>query len=89
MRFVGVNVRDNPAAAIAFEDSYGITYPSIDDRKGKTLLSLADHLPGAGVPVTLLLDRDGRPAARVLGAVQESTLTALLDTVLAEPATSS
>ncbi|KGM12760.1 TlpA family protein disulfide reductase [Cellulomonas carbonis] len=89
VRFVGVNVRDNPAAAIAFEESYGIIYPSIDDRNGKALLSLADHLPGAGVPVTLLLDRDGRPAARVLGAVQESTLTALLDTVLAEPATSS
>ena len=89
VRFVGVNVRDNPAAAIAFEESYGITYPSIDDSNGKALLSLADHLPGAGVPVTLLLDRDGRPAARVLGAVQESTLTALLDTVLAEPATSS
>jgi len=89
VRFVGVNVRDNPAAAIAFEESYGITYPSIDDSNGRALLSLAEHLPGAGVPVTLLLDRDGRPAARVLGAVQESTLTALVDTVLAEPATGS
>lgn len=85
VRFVGINVRDNSAAAIAFEESYGISYPSIDDSNGKALLSLAEHLPGAGVPVTLLLDRDGRPAARVLGAVQESTLTALVDTVLAEP----
>ena len=89
VRFVGVNVRDNPAGAIAFEESYGITYPSIDDSNGRALLSLAEHLPGAGVPVTLLLDRDGRLAARVLGAVQESTLTALVDTVLAEPATGS
>ena len=85
VQFLGINVRDNPAAALAFEESYGITYPSIDDSDGKALLSLAEHLPGAGVPVTLVLDRDGRPAARVLGAVQESTLTALLDTVLAEP----
>ena len=85
VRFVGINVRDNSAAAIAFEESYGISYPSIDDSNGKALLSLAEHLPGAGVPVTLLLDRDGRPAARVLGAVQESTLTALVDTVLAAP----
>ncbi len=84
VRFLGVNVRDNPAAAIAFEESYGITYPSIDDSDGQALLSLAEHLPAAGVPVTLILDRDGRPAARVLGAVQESTLTALLDTVLGE-----
>lgn len=84
VRFVGVNVRDNPAAAIAFEERYGISYPSIDDSDGKALLSLAEHLPGSGVPVTLILDREGRPAARVLGAVQESTLTALLDAVLAE-----
>ena len=87
VRFVGVNVRDNAAAAIAFEQSYGITYPSIDDSDGKGLLSLAEHLPGSGVPVTLILDRDVRPAARVLGAVEESTLTALLDTILAEQAT--
>ncbi|WP_307844416.1 TlpA family protein disulfide reductase [Actinotalea solisilvae] len=84
VRFLGVNVRDNPAAAIAFEESYAIGYPSIDDRDGGALLSLAEHLPGAGVPVTLLLDREGRPAARVLGSVERSTLTALLDAVLAE-----
>ncbi|MBX9243625.1 TlpA family protein disulfide reductase [Actinotalea ferrariae] len=84
VRFLGVNVRDNPPAAIAFEETYAITYPSIDDSDGKALLSLAEHLPGAGVPVTLVLDRDGRPAARVLGAVEESTLTALLDAVLSE-----
>lgn len=84
VQFLGVNVRDNPAAASAFEESYGITYPSIDDNDGKALLSLTEHLPGSGVPVTLILDREGRPAARVLGAVQEATLTALLDTILAE-----
>lgn len=86
VQFLGVNVRDNAAAAIAFEESYGITYPSIDDSDGRALLSLAQHLPGSGVPVTLILDRDGRPAARILGAVEESTLTSLLDTILAEQA---
>ena len=59
------------------------------------LLALAHVVParaqpaatGAKVAVSghVYLDRDGRPAARVLGAVQESTLTALLDTVLVEP----
>lgn len=87
VQFLGVNVRDNSAAAIAFEQSYGMTYLSIDDSDGQALLSLAQHLPGSGVPVTLLLDRDGRPAARILGAVEESTLSALLDTVLAEQTT--
>lgn len=89
VRFLGVNVRDSPAAAIAFEERYAITYPSIDNSDGKAVLSLAEHLPGSGVPVTLILDREERPAARVLGAVQESTLTALLDSVRAEQNTSS
>lgn len=83
--FVGVNVRDNPAAARAFERRYGITYPSIEDSAGRALLALNQYIPANAVPVTLVLDRQGRVAARVLGALEKSTLTALLDSVLAEP----
>lgn len=82
--FVGINVRDNRAAAVAFERRYGITYPSIEDQGGRVLLALNQYIPANAVPVTLVLDRQGRVAARVLGAVEESTLTALLDTVLGE-----
>lgn len=85
VRFVGVNVQDNVAAAIAFERRFGITYPSFDDQQGKVTLALSEYLPASVVPATLVLDRDGRVAARVLGAVEESTLRSLLDTVLAEP----
>ena len=85
--FVGVNVRDNPAAAVAFEKRYEITYPSIEDSAGRALLALNQYVPANAVPVTLVLDRQGRVAARVLGAVEESTLTAILDSVLAEPST--
>lgn len=83
--FVGVNVRDNPAAATAFEKRYGITYPSIEDSAGRALLALNQYIPANAVPVTLVLDRQGRVAARVLGVVEKNTVTALLDTVLAEP----
>ena len=83
--FVGVNVKDNRPAALAFEDRYGITYPSIDDSSGQGVLALSAYVPAAAVPVTLVLDRQGRVAARVLGTVRESTLRALLDAVLAEP----
>lgn len=82
--FVGVNVKDNPASARAFESRYGITYASIDDAGGEALLSLTQYAPANAVPVTLVLDRSGRVAARVLGQVREATLRALLQPVLAE-----
>ena len=85
VRFLGLNVKDNPAAALSFERRYGIAYPSLDDRTGEASRTLAEHLPAATVPATLVLDASGRVAARVLGAVEESTLRALLDDVLREP----
>jgi thiol-disulfide isomerase/thioredoxin len=84
--FVGIDIKDNAAAALAFEDSYGITYPSIEDPGGQAVLALSQHVPASAVPVTLILDDQGRVAARILGAAEESTLTALLDSVLAEAA---
>lgn len=84
--FVGVNVKDNRAAALAFEQTYGIIYPSIEDRDGQAILALSRHVPAPAVPVTLVLDTEGRVAARVLGAVREATLRALLDSVLREAA---
>lgn len=80
--FVGVNVKDNRAAALAFERTYGLTYPSIEDRDGRAVLALSRHVPASAVPVTLVLDGQGRVAARVLGAVREATLRALLESVL-------
>ncbi|GAB2675847.1 TlpA disulfide reductase family protein [Thalassiella azotivora] len=82
--FVGLNVKDNPAAARAFEDRFGVSYPSIDDGDGRGILALSQYVPASAVPVTLVLDAAGRVAARVLGAVREATLRALLDAVLSE-----
>lgn len=82
--FVGINVRDNPAAARAFEENYGIDYPSIEDTDGRVVLALDQYIPASAVPVTLVLDREGRVAARVLGAVREAALRTMLDTALGE-----
>lgn len=84
VQFLGVNVKDSPAAALAFERSFGITYPSLNDAGGTVSLALARYVPASVVPATLVLDRAGRVAARVLGAVEASTLRALLETVIAE-----
>lgn len=82
--FVGVNVRDAADTAEAFERNFSIEYPSIEGRDGKILLDFAEYVPPQAVPTTLILDDEGRVAARILGAVERSTLKSLLDGVVEE-----
>lgn len=85
--FVGIDVRDNVTAAKAFENRYGITYPSFDDPQARAVLAFQGTVPVQAVPSTIVLDRQGRVAARIVGVAEESTLRALVDTALAEPVT--
>ena len=73
-RFFGVDVRDNPAAALGFERGYGITYPSFDDRSGLVIGQFTGLIPVSAVPSTVFVDAQGRIAARVIGRVDETTL---------------
>ena len=82
--FLGVNVRDTATTARAFERTFEIPYPSMEDLSGDVLLALSDFVPPQAVPSTLVLDAEGRVSARVLGAVEEGTLRALLTTVVDE-----
>jgi thiol-disulfide isomerase/thioredoxin len=82
--FLGLNTRDQEAAAIAFEDSFGITYPSLVDETGELQLAFRQFLPSNAIPSTLIIDRDGLVAARILGATTYSQLTDLVDQVAAE-----
>lgn len=82
--FMGVNVRDREDTAAAFERNFEIEYPSIEGRDGQILLEFADYVPPQAVPTTLILDEEGRVAARVLGAIEESTMRSLLDGVVDE-----
>ncbi|WP_313816106.1 TlpA disulfide reductase family protein [Citricoccus sp.] len=85
-RFVGVNVRDTAGTAEAFERNFGITYPSLEDRGGQVLLAMTDYVPPQAVPTTIVLDRQGRVSARILGVAERSTLKTLIATVVDEPA---
>ena len=85
VQFVGVNTRDQTAAARAHERRFAISYPSIDDNGGRVLLAFRGTLPPVAIPSTLVLDRSGRVAARVLGKVGAGTLRGVVDDVLAEP----
>ncbi len=80
--FMGIDTRDNPASGAATAKRHGIPYPSLNDEGGTMILALQGKAPFP--PTTLVLDRTGRIAARVAGQVTSSTLTGLVDDVLAE-----
>lgn len=85
--FLGVNVRDQAANAVAFNDTYGITYPSVlDVDDGGMQLAFSGSIPPNAVPTTLVLDQQGRVAARILGQVTSPSIleTLIRDTVAEE-----
>lgn len=85
VQFVGVNVRDTAATALAFDRNFDITWPSIIDAKsGSVLLAFTGLVPPQAVPTTLVIDKKGRVASRVLGRVEVSTLKSLVQTVVDE-----
>jgi thiol-disulfide isomerase/thioredoxin len=83
VRFVGINTRDNPAAAKAFVRSFKVPYPSVEDAEGQLLLNFRDTIPTTVLPTTVVIDRQGRIAARVIGPVTYNTLKGLLDDEIA------
>ncbi|WP_233438779.1 TlpA family protein disulfide reductase [Kocuria varians] len=85
-QFLGVNLRDQQATAEAFERNFKVGYPSASDLDGAVLLALSDYVPPQAVPTTLVLDSQGRVAARVLGKADKSTLAALIKDTVAESA---
>lgn len=85
VQFIGVNVRDEADTAIAFERSFGITYPSvIDVTDAKVQFALAGQRGPNATPTTIVLDQKGRVAARVLGEINKSVLDTLISDTLAE-----
>ena len=85
VQFIGVNVRDRAETANAFKRSFNMDFPSImDAESGDVVLAFTGIVTPAAVPTTLVIDREGRPAARVLGLADKSTLRALIKSVIAE-----
>lgn len=86
VEFLGVNVRNQADTALAFSRTFGITYPSIMDADtGSAQLAFAGTVAPNAVPTTLILDREGRVASRILGQVtDESTFNTLIRDTIAE-----
>ncbi|WP_199809758.1 TlpA family protein disulfide reductase [Streptomyces sp. NRRL F-2799] len=86
VQFVGINTRDTSTTpALAFEKANEISYPSLYDPTGKLMLRFPKGtLNPQLIPSTLILDRDGKVAARALEALDDTALLKMLKPVLAE-----
>jgi peroxiredoxin len=73
--FLGVNLYDGAEASQAFASTYGVTYPSaLATEDGSIKLAFAGQTPLNAVPVTLVLDKQGRVAARIIGQLDDSSI---------------
>ncbi len=84
VKFLGINTRENGnrAAAAAFERAYAITYPSLFD-SADYLLALRGAVAANAIPTTVVVDAQGRIAARISGPTTKTTLVNLVEDVLA------
>jgi thiol-disulfide isomerase/thioredoxin len=87
VRLVGVNIRDDRGAAASYLEEFGVGYPSLFDRPAVLPARLGALGPQAP-PYTLVVDAQGRVAARVFGALpgdrpeqQAALLTDLVERV--------
>ncbi|EGD42785.1 TlpA family protein disulfide reductase [Nocardioides sp. NPDC057772] len=83
--FMGINVRDNDGAARAFERKHLVPYDSITSAGSiQAMGAFHNSLAASAAPTTLVVDREGRVAARAIGPVTATTLRNLIEPVLAE-----
>lgn len=84
--FLGVNTYDQPATALSFARDNNVTYPSvIDVNDGRVKLAFAQVTPIQATPTTLVIDQEGRVAARIIGQLASaSILSTLIADTLAE-----
>jgi thiol-disulfide isomerase/thioredoxin len=80
---LGIDVRDSADAARDFMVDRGITYPSIYDNPGRSLLALRGF-PRNTVPSTVVLDRQHRVAAVFLTTLRVAELLPVVQRIAAE-----
>ena len=78
VQFLGVDSKDTTEAGAAFLGDVGVTYPQVVDPEGELL----NHLGVPGLPVTVLLDDEGRIAATHVGQLDSESIEELLDNVV-------
>lgn len=74
VQFLGVDTKDGTAPAVEFLADTGVTYPQVVDGEG----DLLGHFRVPGLPVTVVLDRDGRIAGKHIGQLRQTSIDELL-----------
>ncbi len=79
VQFAGLNTRDlDKAQANKFVQEFGVTYPNIYDPSGKALLRFRGQISPTAIPTTLVIDKSGKVAGRVVGEVTKQTLLGMV-----------
>lgn len=76
--FLGDDVGDTPANALAFTRSIGIGYPSINDPGYAVVQKFSQVTPVSDTPTTVVIDKTGHVAGMVIGTVSYGQMTTLL-----------
>ncbi|CAB5106209.1 MAG: redoxin family protein [Actinobacteria bacterium] len=77
--FIGILTRDNPPTAEAFQRRFNIPYPTLID--DSILIGFKGSLPANAIPTTVVIDRNGKVAGRISGAVTVASLSTLIESV--------
>lgn len=84
VQFVGLDVKDpSKSASTAWVHDKQVSFPVVYDETAKTALQLGD-VPIAGLPATVLVDRQGKVAAVYTGAMLPADLNPVLDRLATE-----
>lgn len=75
--FLGIDHLDRREDGEAFVEELGIDFATIHDLEGDVAFAVG----GRGMPTTVVFDRDGQLAGRVVGELTETSLARLLDEV--------
>lgn len=84
VQFLGVSVRDEAPTAASFSEKFGVTYPSIIDGDGAVVLAFTRIAAPSAVPTTVVLDRQGRFAGRIVGIIDQPVLDGLISATVEE-----
>jgi thiol-disulfide isomerase/thioredoxin len=83
VRFLGVNIEDTEPNALAHQREFDIPYESLFDARNR----YSSQFRGVGprtIPTTLVIDEQGRVAARMFGSPRDATeVVALVEHVIA------
>jgi thiol-disulfide isomerase/thioredoxin len=85
VRFLGIDIRDEPQSALAFMQTFGVRYPSLNDPSDEIALQFRSTVPPAAIPTTIVIDRTGKVAARIIGGATYDQLRSVISEVTGQP----